>query len=163
MMNKALTAAALALACAVSPMSPANGAVVRMAPNFAWEGPPGANSLRSLKGQPVVLLVAKSARSGAFRAQVKKLREVYQEFAGRKVIFAAAILNGPPDIRTDIPFVLATNGAQVAAEFGVSDSFNIIIIGRDGNVDYQTSRVLPPSRVRDVVVNSFVEQSGRRK
>ena len=162
-MNKALTAAALALACAISPVSGAHAAVARMAPNFTWEGPAGANSLRSLKGQPVVLLVAKSARSRAFRAQVKKLRDVYQEFAGRKVIFAAAILNGPPDIRTDIPFVLVPNGAQLAEDFGVNDSFNIIIIGRDGNVDYQTSRVLPASRVRDVVVNSFVEQSQRRK
>ena len=138
--------------------------VIRPAPNFTWEGAGKATSLRAVAGQPVVLIVARNARVHAFNAQLKKLRDLYQEFASRKVIFAAAIADGPPDVRSNIPFVIATNGAQVAAQYGVNDEdFNIIIIGRDGNVDYQTSNVLPASRVRDVIINSFVEQNNRRK
>jgi len=34
-----------------------------------------------------------------------------------------------------------------------------VIIGKDGNVDYQTKKVLPASRVRDVIQNSFAVQS----
>jgi hypothetical protein len=139
-----------------------DAAVVRRAPDFTWEGA-GSASQRSFKGQPVVLLFARNARVGAFRAQVKKLREIYQEFSNRKVIFAAAIASGDADIRSDIPFVIATNGAQVAADYGVNEKFAIAIIGRDGNVDYQTNRVLPASRVREVIANSFAEQSAKRK
>lgn len=138
--------------------------VVRPAPDFTWQGAGHAVSLRSLRGQPVVLLIAKNARVGALRAQVRKLRETYQEFSNRKVVFVAAIENGEADIRSDIPFVIATNGAQVAAEYGVSGRrFAIVLIGRDGNVDLQTTRVLPATRVREVIVNSFAEQSAHRK
>ncbi len=141
----------------------ANAGVVRLAPNFTWEGPPGANSLRALRGQPVVLIIAPSARSGAFRAQLKKLRDLYQEFASRKVVFAAALADGSEDIPSNIPFALVRNGAQVAEAFEAGDRFQIVLIGRDGNVDYQTDKVLPASRVREVLMNSFVEQDERRK
>jgi len=136
--------------------------VVRRAPDFTWQGA-GSASRRSFRGQPVVVLIAKNARVGAFRAQVRKLRDTYQEFANRKVIFAAAIANGDPDIRSDIPFVIAENGAQVAAEYGVDEKFGIVIIGSDGNIDLQTSRVIPASRVREVILNSFTEQTAHRK
>ena len=41
----------------------------------------------------------------------------------------------------------------------MQDKFNIVIIGKDGNVDYQTSKVLPPERVRDVIQNSYAVQA----
>lgn len=141
----------------------ASADVVRLAPNFTWDGPRTANSLRALKGQPVVLLIAKSTRTGAFRKQVAKLRELYQEFASRKVVFAAAIADGSSDVRSDIPFAFATNGAQVAGQFDAGGNFTIVLIGRDGNIDYQTERVIPASRIREVIGNSFAEQSDRRK
>lgn len=156
-MKQLLCAAILCLSAFAS-----DAAVVRRAPDFTWEGASGAGR-RSFRGQPVVLLFARSARAGAFRAQVRKLREIYQEFSNRNVIFAAAIAGGDADVRSDIPFVIATNGAQVAADYGVDGKFAIAIIGRDGNVDYQTDRVLPASRVREVIANSFAEQSARRK
>ncbi|MEA3187395.1 MAG: hypothetical protein QOD99_1225 [Chthoniobacter sp.] len=140
----------------------ARAEVVRLAPNFTWDGPARSNSLRAVKGQPVVLLIAKSARTGAFRAQLKKLRPVYREFASRKAIFVAAVADGG-EVRSDIPFAPAKNGAQIAELFGVNEKFTIVIIGRDGNIDYQTDRVLPATRVRDVLANSFTEQSDRRK
>jgi len=137
--------------------------VVRLAPNFTWEGAGKTTSLRSLHGQPVVLIVAKSARERAFRAQVKKLRELYREFAARQVVFAVALTEGDAEVQSDIPFVIAANGARVAADYGVSDDFNVIIIGKDGNVDLQSSRVCPAARVRDVIINSFAVQAAGRK
>lgn len=158
-MKKTLVAFALLASMAL----PCPASVVQMAPNFTWESAGRANSLRSVKGQPVVLIIARNARMGVFKAQVNWLRKVYEDFASRKVIFAAAIENGDADIHSDIPFVIVNNAAQIAADFGVNDSFAIIIIGRDGNVDYQTTKVLTGTRVRDVIVNSFVEQNERRK
>jgi len=39
----------------------------------------------------------------------------------------------------------------------------IVIIGKDGNIDLQTANVIPSSRVREVLVNSFSIQSAARK
>ena len=141
----------------------ASADVVRPAPGFTWDGPSRANSLRAVRGQPVVLLIAKSGSVRRFRAQLKKLRPLYQEFASRKVVFVAALADGSESVRSDIPFAIAANGAQVAADYGAERKFNIVLIGKDGNVDYQTDRVLPASRVRDVIANSFVEQTDRRQ
>jgi len=139
------------------------GEVVRLAPNFAIDGAGKTTTLRSLSGKPVVLIVAKSARESAVRAQVKKLKELYQEFASRQVIFVAAFQDDNGAIQSDIPFALARNGAKVAADYGVGNGFNLIIIGKDGNIDLQTSKVCPASRVRDVVINSFVVQAAARR
>jgi len=141
----------------------AMGEVVRLAPNFALETAGKTTTLRSLQGKPVVLIVAKSASEGSVRAQVKKLKELYQEFASRQVIFVAAFQDGSSDIRSDIPFVIAKNGAKIAADYGVTTSFNLIIIGKDGNVDLQTAKVCPAARVRDVVINSFAVQAAARR
>ena len=137
--------------------------VVRPAHDFTWQGAGRATSLRSLKGQPVVLLIAKSDRVGAFKSQVNKLKELYQNFASRKVVFVAAFEEGEGTVKSDIPFAIAANGSKVAADYGVSDPFNIVIIGKDGNIDLQTPKVIPASRVRDVLINSFVVQAGERK
>lgn len=133
------------------------------APNFTWDGPPKANSFRAIKGQPVVLIIAKNSRVSQFRAQVKKLRELFQKFASEKVVFVAAIEDEKDNIRSDIPFAMANNPTQVAADFGSHGKFGIVIIGRDGNIDYATTLVLPASRIHDVIENSFVPQADRRK
>jgi peroxiredoxin len=140
-----------------------SAAVVRLAPNFTWEGASRITSLKSLRGQPVVLLVANSADNRAFRAQMKKLRSNFQQFANRKVVFAAALRHGAGSIRSNIPFLLVENGAQIAADYDVRGDFNLIVIGADGNIDLQTSRVCPAERIRDVVVNSFTLQSAERR
>jgi len=41
----------------------------------------------------------------------------------------------------------------------VQDKFNIAIIGKDGNLDYQTKQVLNSARVRDVIQNSYAVQA----
>ena len=138
-------------------------AVVRLAPEFGFPGPGKMQSLKSLRGQAVVLLIAKTPKNRAFKKQVKYLKEIYEQFASKQVVFISALGDGTGPVESDIPFVVASNGAAVATAYGATDDFNIVIIGKDGNVDYQTNKVCPPERVRDVIQNSFVVQDGSRK
>src|SRR3954469_22049525 len=69
--------------------------VPRPTPDFSFPGPGGrTQTLRSLRGQPVVLLVADSPRTGAFRKQLEYIAPLYSEFATRKAIFIAAFTQG---------------------------------------------------------------------
>ena len=141
-------------------LTTASAAVARLAPDFSFPGVGNkAKSLKSLRGQPVVLLIAKSPKNGDFKTQTKYLREIYQQFASKQVVFIAAFTDEDGVIKSDIPFAVAGNGAAVAGAYGVTDKFNIVIIGKDGNVDYQTRKVLPPERVRDVIQNSYAVQA----
>ena len=148
--------AALLIPCAL------NAKVVRPAPNFSWAGAPGASSLQSVKGQPVVLLIAESPRNGAFKKQLNRLKEIYDQYAGRGAIFAAAFTQEDGLIKSDIPIVTVKDGPKTAANFGVTYSFALAVIGKDGNIDMLTSKVVPASRVRDVIINSYVVQAGER-
>jgi peroxiredoxin len=143
----------------------AGAVVVRTAPDFTFPGVGNkSRNLRSLRGQAVVIVVADSQRQRAFKKQLRYLREIYQQFASKQVVFIAALRDGnAAAIRSDIPFALANNGAAVAAAYGVEDDFQLIIIGRDGNIDYQTDRVATGERVRDVIQNSFAVQAEARK
>jgi peroxiredoxin len=138
--------------------------VVRATPDFSFPGAGGkSRTLHSLRGQPVVVIVAESPRTKAFRKQLDRLRNTYSPFASRQTIFVAAFRQGEGPVRSDLPFVVASNGPAVADAYGVREDFNIIIIGKDGNIDYQTSKVLSPERIRDVIQNSFVVQREVRR
>ena len=117
--------------------------------------------LKSLRGQPVVLVIAKSPKLGDFKAQVKVLKVIYQQFANKQVIFIAAFTGETGPVKSDIPFVIASNGPGVASAYGVpdKDKFAIAIIGKDGNLDLQTRKVIGAERVRDVIQNSYAVQS----
>jgi hypothetical protein len=135
--------------------------VVRSAPDFTFPGIGKAQSLKAVRGQPVVLIIAKSPKVSDFKGQVKRLKEIYPQFANKQVLFVAAFTNEVGPVKSDIPFVIANNGAAVASAFGMpeKDKMNIIIIGKDGNVDYQTSKVIGGERVRDVIQNSYEVQA----
>lgn len=159
-MKKTFTILILTLAV----MSAGFAEVVRLAPDFSWQGVGSKHStLRSLRGQPVVLIIAKSARERAFRKQAARLKELYQEFASRNVVFVAAFEGEGGTIPSDVPFVIADNGAKIAADYQVEGNFGVIVIGVDGNVDMQTAKLVPATRIRDVVINSFAIQSEERK
>lgn len=143
----------------IAVLATAHAAVVRSAPDFSIPGIGKMKSLKALRGQPVVLVIAESPRTGDFKAQAKNLKDIYQQFASKQVVFVAAFTENTGVIKSDIPFAVADNGPSVAGAYGVADKFNIVIIGRDGNVDYQTKKVLPASRVRDVIQNSFAVQA----
>ena len=143
----------------------ADAAVVRLAPEFTFLGAGNrSRSLKSLRGQAVVLLITDSPDRRAFRKQLRYLEEIYQQFASKKVVFIAALKNGRGPIESNIPFVVADNGRAVAGAYNATDDdFTIAIIGTDGNVDYQTTKICPPERVRDVIQNAFPVQAGARK
>ncbi len=137
--------------------------VVAPAPDFTFAAPGKDRSLRSLRGQAVVIVFARDAGNGAFKKQLKELAPLYQELASKRVIFIAALQQGDGPVKSDIPFVIANDGPGVSGRYNVTEKFAIAIIGPDGNIDYQTGKVLPGGRVRDVIQNSFVVQDTARK
>jgi hypothetical protein len=155
--------AILALCAAICAPVAAAADVVRPAPNFGIDGVAKGTSLRSFHGQSVVLVITKSARVKEFRRELARLKQMYSQFSNEKVIFVAAIENGPAEVRSDIPFVTAANPAQVAADYGVTDRFAIAVIGVDGNLDMITGKVINAARVRDIIFNNFESQQAARK
>jgi peroxiredoxin len=138
--------------------------VVRKAPDVSWPGAGSKNrSLRSLHGQPVVILISDSPRTGAFRKQVKWLQGYYSELAAKGAVFVAAFRSGEALVKSDIPFIVANNGAAVASAYGVEGDFAMVVVGRDGNLDYITHKVRTGQRVRDVIINNFANQAVTRK
>jgi hypothetical protein len=156
-MKKTLTVLIAALAM----FGVVQAAVVRLAPDFTYQGSKHS-TLKSLRGQPVVLIVARSAKDGTFRKQAKRLKEIYQDFASRNVIFVAAFQKDEGTIPSDVPFLIADNAAKITADYQVQGNFAVIVIGTDGNVDMQTSLLVPATRIRDVVINSYPEQAAER-
>jgi hypothetical protein len=120
-------------------------------------------SLRSFHGQTVVLVIAKSAREKHFREELYRLKEIYDQFANEKVVFVAAILGGSGEIKSDIPFVTASNPAQVAADYAVTGPFGLAVIGTDGNLDLITMKTVNAARVKDAIFNSYDSQVAARK
>lgn len=139
--------------------------VIRSAPDFSWAGAGSSKrSLRSLRGQPVVIVFSESPKNGDFRKQLKWLQPVYHELAAKGAIFIAAFrAGGEGAVKSDIPFIVANNGSSVASAYGVNGDFGVAIIGKDGNLDYVTEKVQAGERVRDVVINNFEPQLEGRK
>ena len=141
----------------------ASAEVVRPAPEVAWLKSGGTKSnLRALRGQPVVLVVAESPDQRIFRKQVKQLQRTYQLLGNRRAVMIAAFTQEPGVIRSNIPFVLAANPPAVAAAYGVQGRFAIFVIGKDGNIDEISDRVLSGQRVLDIINNSYVVQRDNR-
>ena len=153
--------ASLGLFAALAPC--ADAGVVRPAPSFTFGGA-GKNSLASLRGQPVVLVIAQSAKTKALRSQLKSLTNTYHDCASRGAVFIAALTDGGGTVPSNIPFALAHNGPAVAAAYGMRGDFLLIVIGRDGNLDLITDRPVPGARVFEVIKNNFdVQEKSRRE
>jgi len=155
-----LLAFVLSIAFALS----AQAEIVRRAPDFTWPGAGSKNrSLRSLNGQPVIVLIADSPRNGAFRKQVKWLEANYSQLAAKGAVFVAAFRSGEGPVKSDIPFIVANNGAAVAGAYGVEGEFALAVVGRDGNLDYVTDKIRTGQRVRDLIINNYTNQASTRK
>lgn len=153
---------ALALTFVFAVSAPAE--VVRKAPDFSWPGAGNKNrSLRSLQGQPVIVVIADSPKNGTFRKQLKWLEDNYTQLAAKGAVFVAAFRTGEGPVRSDIPFIVANNGAGVASAYGVEGEFGLAVIGRDGNLDYVTDRIRSGQRVRDLIINNYANQAATRK
>jgi hypothetical protein len=138
--------------------------VVRQAPNINWIDSAGRQrALSALRGQPVIVLIAPSPRDRAFRSQLGQLRKMFERYAAQKTVFIAAFTQEGGVIRSNIPFMVAADGPRVGYEYETPERFGIAFIGRDGNLDYVTSKVIPAQRVFDLIVNSFVPQTNMRR
>jgi hypothetical protein len=145
------TAACMAI-CAMT-----SAEVVREAPDFTV-GPlmSGNASLRSLRGRPVILLMAQSPSTNGFRSQVKELALGFDRLATRNVlIFAAFKEPGPDLVQTNMPVIVLPHGLDVCRAYNLKGNSGIALIGPDGNLDYQTEKFLTASRVRQVIGNSY--------
>jgi len=162
---RAAAAAVVFGALAITFVSPANAIspVVRPAPDFTFPGVGAKKSLRSLRGQPVVVVIARSPETKDFRKQAKRLAPIYQEFASRGTVFVAVFSEKDGEVQSNIPFVVANNGPAVAAAYGLTGDFHVAIVGPDGNLDLATEKILPAFRIREVIQNSFTVQQSARK
>lgn len=144
---------------------PLSAEVVRPVPDIPWVAPSGkTEGLAAFKGQPVVILVAPSPRTRAFRAQLRNLRGVAEKLGAGKTVFMAAFTSETGRVPSNIPFVIAKDGPATGRDLDVvGRRFAIAIVGRDGNLDYITNKVLPGQRVLDVIANSFVAQTQMRR
>jgi hypothetical protein len=144
--------------------STVSAVVVRQAPNVHWIDSSGRQkALSDLKGQPVVVLIAPTPRDRAFRSQLGQLKRMYERYAAHKVVFIAAFTTEGGLIRSNIPFLVAADGPRVGYDYEGSERFTIAFIGRDGNLDYVTNKVIPAQRVYDILGNSYVPQRDIRR
>lgn len=141
---------------------PSNTAHV--APDFTWVGAGGkAYPGKNFRGQPVVILIATSPDAGELRKQAKRIEDRYLDFAARKTIFVAAFSGAAGRVGSDVPFVIAQNGASVAANYGVQGKgIAVIVLGPDGNVDFTSTQVEGAQRILDIINNTFQTQAATR-
>jgi len=153
----------LVIALGIS-VSSAHALVARPAPNVQWVNSAGKiETLAAFKGQPVVLLISPSPTTWAFRFQLTRLKSAYQRLGTQNVVFVAAFTQETGRVNSNIPFAVAADGPKVGFDYDATERFAIAIIGRDGNLDYFTNRVLPGQRIIDVIENSFVTQTLMRR
>jgi hypothetical protein len=138
--------------------------VVRPAPNVNWLDSTGRQKgLSALKGQPVVIVIAPTPRDRAFRRQLAQLKRMYERYAANRAVFIAAFTQEGGRIPSNIPFLVAADGPRVGYDYEGGDKFRIAFIGRDGNLDCVSSRVIPAQRAFDLLGNSYVTQRDMRR
>ncbi len=139
--------------------------VVRPVPPIAFPPVDGqARSLKSFAGQPVILLLADSAKRGDFRTQLKEMQKSFDRLAIRKTVVAAAFKNPEPgDIHSDIPVITLPEGARVCEALKLKGKFSIALIGPDGNLDYITDKILNINRILEVMQNSYEMQKAAHR
>jgi hypothetical protein len=118
------------------------------------------HSLRAFRPQPVVIIMADSAKNKLYKKQIAVLHRGFQRFAARQTIFIMALQDGT-DVQSNVPFVTAANPEAVAKAYGVK-GFGVAIVGVDGNLDYVTGKTVTPERMVDVIQNGATVQEGSR-
>ena len=88
---------------------------------------------------------------------------MFERYAAHKVVFIAAFTQegGRDPIKHSLHG--AADGPRVGYEYESGERLAIAFIGRDGNLDYVTNKVMPAQRVYDLINNSFVAQRNMRR
>lgn len=129
--------------------------VVNAAPGFTGGASASRKiTLASLKGKPVILVIAPSPKDRAFRAQMNEFRGRYERMASQGMLFFAAFTSEGGRIPSNIPFILVDDPASVASAYDITKGFAIAVIGRDGNLDCLSTKPLPGQRVLDLCMNN---------
>ena len=129
--------------------------VVNAAPGFTGGASASRKiTLASLKGKPVVLVIAPSPKDRAFRAQMNEFRGLYERMASQGMLFFAAFTSEGGRVPSNIPFILVDDPASVASAYDIPKGFAIAVIGRDGNLDCLSTKPLPGQRVLDLSLNN---------
>jgi hypothetical protein len=109
------------------------------------------------------MLVAASPASAALRKEADRIEHLYLEFSARKTVFVGAFTASAGRVESNVPYIIAANGAGVAKDFGVTGSeFAVIVIGVDGNVDLVSTQVEAAQRLLDVINNNYTIQAANR-
>lgn len=138
--------------------------VTNAAPAFAGGAAEGrAITLSSLKGKPVLLLIAPSPKDRAFRRQIADLRGRYERLAVHGIICFAAFTSEAGSVPSNIPFLTVNNPVAVASSYDVANGFAVAVIGRDGNLDCLSTKLLPGQRILDLVNNNASVQQAMRR
>jgi hypothetical protein len=144
--------------------SAAASPIANLAPPFTGGANAGRKiTLSSLRGKPVLLVIAPSPRDRAFRRQMQELRGYYERLAAQGLICFAALTSEGGRIPSNIPFVLVDDAAGTAADYGIEKGFAIAVIGCDGNLDCLSNKPLPGYRINDLVINNAGFQSLLRR
>jgi hypothetical protein len=144
--------------------SAASPIVSSAAPSFSGGKEQGRSvSLTSLRGKPVILLIASSPKDRSFRRQLSELRGRYERLAAKGMIGFVAFTGESGQIRSNIPFLTVDRPADVASLYDVSNGFAVVVIGVDGNLDCLSTKPLPGQRILDIFNNNAsVQQQLRR-
>ena len=138
--------------------------VSNAAPAFVGGASAGRNiTLSSLRGKPVILVIATSPKDRAFRSQMSAIRGRYERLAAQGLIAFAAFTTEGGRIPSNIPFVEVNDPASTAAAYDVAKGFAIAVIGRDGNLDCLSTRPLPGQRILDLILNNASVQEDLRR
>ena len=158
-----LTAHAAPKNKSISTGKPTEGAV-RTVPDFTWIGAGGKTFPgKNFRGQPVVILIATSPDEGDLRKQARRIEDKYLDFAAKKTVFVAAFTGTMGRVQSDVPFVVAQNGAAVAANFGVQGKgIGVVVLAPDGHVDMTSTHVEGAQRLLDIINNTYQTQAAAR-
>jgi len=141
-----------------------NDLVVNAAPSFVGGASAGRSiSLASLRGKPVVLLIAPSPRDWTFRQQLGQLRGNYERLAAQGILCFVAFTSEGGRIRSNIPFIQVNDPSGTAAAYDIQQGFAIAVIGRDGNLDCLSTKPLPAYRLLDLMMNNAAMQEQLRR
>ncbi len=158
-------ATALVFALGIAHGTLAHADVVRPAPQVAFPSVDGAKlSLKSFRGQPIIVLLADASSRSALRTQIKEIEKAFDRLAIRKTLVAVALKDDDgTGLHSNIPLTVLPEGASACDAFQLKGKFAIALIGPDGNLDYQTDKILNINRILEVMQNSYEVQKGAHR